>query len=150
MHLGNIKTCHTYFMDGQPLQVVSEHKDVGIIIDSNLKFHSQTTAAANKANHILGLTCIKRTFNSLSTRSLPILYKSPVRPVMEYANVVWGPNYVGNCQILEKVQRSRGVPRGVSRGFRKPLGFYTQLEIELQVSRTWNLSWNRTHFSLLS
>ena len=33
------------------------------------------------------------------------LYKSLVRPVMEYANVVWGPNYVGDCQMLEKVQR---------------------------------------------
>ena len=34
-----------------------------------------------------------------------ILYKSLVRPVMEYANVVWGPNYIGDCQMLEKVQR---------------------------------------------
>ena len=33
------------------------------------------------------------------------LYKSLVRPVMEYANVVWGPNYIGDCQMLEKVQR---------------------------------------------
>ena len=24
---------------------------------------------------------------------------------MEYANVVWGPNYIGDCQMLEKVQR---------------------------------------------
>ena len=86
MHLGNTNPCYTYFMDGQPLQVVSEHKDLGIIIDSNLKFHSQTTAVANKANRILGL--IKRIFNSLNTRSLPIFYKSLVRPVMEYANVV--------------------------------------------------------------
>ena len=64
---------------------------------------SQTTAVANKANRILGL--IKRTFNSLNTRSLPILNKSLVRLVMEYANVVWGSNYIGDCQMLEKVQR---------------------------------------------
>ena len=43
---------NNYFIDGQPLQVMSEHKDLGIIIDSNLKFHSQTTAVANKANRI--------------------------------------------------------------------------------------------------
>ena len=42
-------------MDGQPLQVVSEHKDLGIIVDSSLKFHSQTTSAINKANRVLGL-----------------------------------------------------------------------------------------------
>ena len=32
MHLGNTNQCsYTYLMDGQPLQVVSEHKDLGII-----------------------------------------------------------------------------------------------------------------------
>ena len=31
--------------------------------------------------------------------------KVKIRPVMEYANVVWGPNYIGDCQMLEKVQR---------------------------------------------
>ena len=33
IHLGNTNLCHTY-MDGQPLQVVSEHKDLEIIVDS--------------------------------------------------------------------------------------------------------------------
>ena len=55
MHLGNTNPCHTYYMDGQPLQVVSEHKDLGIIVDSSLKLHSQATSAINKANCILGL-----------------------------------------------------------------------------------------------
>ena len=35
-------------------------------------FHSQTTAAANKASCILGL--IKKTFNGFNTKSLPIMY----------------------------------------------------------------------------
>ena len=57
MHLGNSSSnpCHTYYMDGQPLQVVSEHKDLGIIVDFSLKFHSQATSAINKANRVLGL-----------------------------------------------------------------------------------------------
>ena len=45
MHLGNANQCYTYYMGEQPLQ---EHKDLGIIIDSNLKFHSQSTAATKK------------------------------------------------------------------------------------------------------
>ena len=45
MHLGNSNPCLTYYMDGQPLQVVSEHKYLGIIVDSSLKFHSQATSA---------------------------------------------------------------------------------------------------------
>jgi len=57
MHLGNTNQCYTYYMDEQPLQVVSEHKDLGIIIDSNLKFHSQSTAATNKAK-VLSKNCL--------------------------------------------------------------------------------------------
>jgi len=91
MHLGNtISAIHSYYMDDQQLQAVSEHKDLGIIIDSSLKFHSQTMAATNKSNRVLGL--IKKSFNSLNSRTLPILYKALVRPHLEYANVVWGPS----------------------------------------------------------
>jgi len=77
MHLGNTNQKYMYYKDEQPLQVVSEHKDLGVIIDSNLKFHSLTAAVTNKANRILGL--IKKSFNSQNIRSLPILYKSLVR-----------------------------------------------------------------------
>ena len=80
MHLGNENPCYEYFMENKPLQVVTEHKDLGIIMNCNLKFHSQATAAANKANCILGL--IKKSLNILNTRSLPIPYKSLVRPHM--------------------------------------------------------------------
>jgi len=45
MHLGNANPCYENFMENQPLQVVTEHKDLGIIMDWNLKFHSQATAA---------------------------------------------------------------------------------------------------------
>ena len=105
MHLGNTKQKYTYYMDEQPLQVVSEHKDLSIIIDSNLKFHSQATAVTNEVNRILGL--IKKSFNSLNIRSLPILYKSLARPHLEYAkyNVAWEPSYIGDVLMIEKVQR---------------------------------------------
>jgi len=75
MHLGNTNQCYTYYMDDQQLQAVSEHKDLGIMIDRNF---SQTMAATNKSNHVLGL--IKKSLNS---RILPILYKALVRPHLE-------------------------------------------------------------------
>ena len=33
MHLGNTNQKYTYHMDEQPLQVVSEYKDLGVIIE---------------------------------------------------------------------------------------------------------------------
>jgi len=63
-------------MDEQPLQVVSEHKDLGIIIDFKLKFHSQTTAAT-----IIRLTILSKNCLTQNTS-----YKL-VRPHLEYANI---------------------------------------------------------------
>ena len=33
------------------------------------------------------------------------LYKTYVRPVIEYGNVIWGPQYILDQQEVEKVQR---------------------------------------------
>ena len=46
-------------MNGHVLELVEYEKDLGIIIDNELKFHVQASAAVKKANQILGL--IKRT-----------------------------------------------------------------------------------------
>ena len=53
MHLSSTIPCHMYHMDGQPLQVVSEHKDLGIIVDPCLIFHSQATAATRSFRNIV-------------------------------------------------------------------------------------------------
>ena len=70
---------------------------------SSLKFHSQATSATNSANRVMGL--IKKSFSILNRKTLLILYKALVRPHLEYANVVWGPNYIGDCNMMERVQR---------------------------------------------
>ena len=54
MHLDSTNPCNPYYMNDQPLQVVSKHKDLGITVDSSLKFHSQATSATNSANRVMG------------------------------------------------------------------------------------------------
>jgi len=65
---------------------------------SSLKFHSQATSDTNSANRVMGL--IKKSFSILNRKTLLILYKALVRAHLEYANVVWGPNYIGDCKDL--------------------------------------------------
>ena len=60
-------------------------------------------AAVKKANSVLGV--IKKSFATLDTKILPLLYKSMVRPHLEYGNVIWGPHYKGDQVIVEKVQK---------------------------------------------
>ena len=103
MHLGRNNPCYTYYIDNDPLQSVEEHKDLGVIMDSNLKFHTHTSAVASKANQVFGL--IRKSFTNLNGHILPLLYKSLVRPHLEYATVVWGPTFITDLNILESVQR---------------------------------------------
>ena len=50
------------------------------------------------------LALLRRGFTALDSVSLPILYKSIIRPHLEYGNVVWHPQYKGDEQQLERVQ----------------------------------------------
>ena len=95
--------CQTYKMNRYTLEQVTEEKDLGIIINNELKFHKHRAMVIKKANRILDL--IKKSFVNLDTKSLPLLYKSLVRPHLEYGNIIWGPHYKEDQKALEKVQK---------------------------------------------
>ena len=101
MHIGKGKNHHSYQLDQNMLENVK--KDLGVIIDNQLKFHTHTSASAKKANSILGL--IKRSFVALDEDTLPLLFTSMVRPHLEYANLIWGPHFIGDVRAVERVQK---------------------------------------------
>jgi hypothetical protein len=90
-------------MDGSILDKVKEEKDLGVIMDDQLKFHTHVSAAVSKANQILGI--INRTFVSLDEETLPIVYKCQVRPLLEYGNVIWNARFIADIKKVEGVQR---------------------------------------------
>ena len=103
MHLGKHNPKMTYMMKNHILETTSAEKDLGVIVDDSLKFHKHTAAAVRKANTILGI--IKKSFVTLNHQTLPLLYKSMVRPHLEYGNVIWGPHFKGDQQMIEKIQK---------------------------------------------
>ena len=50
------------------------------------------------------LAIIKNSFAVLNIFTLPLLFKALVRPLLEYGNSIWDPQYKLD-QALEKVQR---------------------------------------------
>ena len=76
-------------------------------MDMEIKFHQQTSSAIKKAHQILGL--IKKTFAAKNQENISLLYKTFVRPVLEYANVIWGPIYKGDQKLVETVQRRAAI-----------------------------------------
>ena len=103
MHLGPRNMVWKYSMGGQHLKVVREERDLGVIITNDFKVEAQCSAACVKANRMLGL--IKRTLVNRSPTILTTLYKSLVRPHLEYSTAAWSPHYVKDREMLEKVQR---------------------------------------------
>ena len=103
LHIGRKNKRYWYEMNGTKLKQVTEEKDLGIIIDDELKFHKQSASATKKSNAILGL--LKKSFTLLDKKTLPLLYKSQIRPHLEYGIVVWGPHYAEDIKSIEKVQR---------------------------------------------
>ena len=103
LHIGRKNKRYWYEMNGTKLKQVTEEKDLGILIDDELKFHKQSASATKKANATLGL--LKKSFTLLDKKTLPLLYKSLIRPHLEYGNIVWGPHYAEDIKSIEKVQR---------------------------------------------
>src|SRR5579872_2216926 len=84
-------------------KVVTEEKYLGVIVNQDLKVANQCAVAVKAANRTLGL--IKRTFSSINKDIIVALYKSLIRPHLEYFMSVWKPHYRKDIDLLEGVQR---------------------------------------------
>ena len=84
---------YTIKQDGKSyrLSETVEERDLGVLVRSDLGVSSQCTKAAKKAMKILGI--IRRQFKNTDKETFLILYKSFVRPHMEYAIQAWSPHF---------------------------------------------------------
>ena len=85
------------------LSLVEEEKGLGIWITSNLKPSLHCFRTAARATQMLGQ--LKRSFKFLSKSSFLMLYKTFVRPTLEYCTPIWNPYFAKDIDILENVQR---------------------------------------------
>ena len=71
-------------------------------MSSHLKVTEQCQEAYHKANRMLGL--VRRTIVHRDPAIMVRLYKSLVRPQLEYCSPAWSPHYQKDKALLEKVQ----------------------------------------------
>ena len=96
-------TMPTYSGSYATLGSVESEKDIGVIIDSKLNFDKHIQTQVNKANQIVGI--IRRSFKYLDFKTFSLLFKSLVRPILEYASSVWNPHKTKDIEAIENVQR---------------------------------------------
>ncbi|XP_041483858.1 uncharacterized protein LOC121430607 [Lytechinus variegatus] len=102
MHFGSKNPNQVYSLNGSALKETVEEKDLGILVNKSLKVASQCAAAAKRGNMVLGM--IKRNFTYKNRQVIMKLYKSLVRPHLDYAMQTWNPYLAKDKKILEKVQ----------------------------------------------
>ena len=108
LHIGNNNPEYRYYMhkeDGRlhKLESVDVEKDLGVLTDKDLKFTTHCQQKINTANKML--MCIKHSFKFIDETMFLLLYKSLVRPHLEFASTAWNPHLKYNSDAVERVQR---------------------------------------------
>jgi ribonuclease P/MRP protein subunit RPP40 len=114
LHIGNTNPKHIYRINGKELASFDNYRDLGVTVSFDLSWSNHILKITKKANSILFL--LNKVFRKSSPAIFAKLYKTYVRPVLEFANCVWTPVLQRDIQLLESVQRrATRVPFGRSR-----------------------------------
>ena len=106
LHIGKNNPMCTYYVDennSTTLSCTETEKDLGVLFDSTLTFDVHIQSTINKANKFIGI--IFRSFSYMDISMFASLYKSIIRPILEYGNRIWNPVFKRQSVVLENVQR---------------------------------------------
>ena len=92
-----------YQINDSPINFALSYPDLGVTVDRNFKFHAhvkgKTAIASGLTSNILGCTLCR------DADFLINIYKSLIRPMLEYSSCLWNLGYIGDLQSLERIQR---------------------------------------------
>jgi hypothetical protein len=100
MHFGRQNP--RFEMDGMKLEKVEEERDIGITVSNTLKLAKQCAKAAATTRAVLGQ--ITRAFHFRDRCTFVKLYKTYVRPHLEFCTPAWSPWTQADIDCIEKVQ----------------------------------------------
>ena len=103
IHAGRNNNGFQYTMNGRTLDEVDSEKDVGVLLHKSFKPSFQCARAAAKANAVLGQ--LSRGISYRDSKTFISLYKTFVRPHLEYCSQAWSPWNKADIEVLEAVQR---------------------------------------------
>ena len=108
MHAGTNNPKHKYFLDGMELPEIKSEKDLGVLVSDSLSWQPHIDAIVKKAN-----SCVAWVLRSVISRSPKVMlqiFKSMIRPHLEYCVQLWSPLPAhGNWATIlaiENVQRT--------------------------------------------
>ena len=93
-----------YTLNNDALERVRSTKDLGVVFCSDLKFNDHVNITSSKAVSKLGFV-LRNCREFTNSNTIRRVYISLVRPILEYAAVVWAPSTACCINTLENVQR---------------------------------------------
>lgn len=95
---------HHYTIDACSIDRVQSIRDLGVIVDSKLRFNEHIATITAKAFSILGF--IRRNASQFTdVYSLKALFCALVRSILEYAAPIWTPYHASHVIRIERVQK---------------------------------------------
>lgn len=90
--------------DGTELTQVTEHTHLGMTLNSRLTWHSHINKVTTKAYRVVNM--LKRIRHLVPRSTLEGSYRTLVRPILEYGNIVYSNIPIHLSKKLEQVQRA--------------------------------------------
>ena len=106
LHIGHDIDTKYFLRDdtGQvEIRAVEEEKDLGVYFTKDLKPSKQCIVSAAKARRVIGM--VQRNFRKLDRKDFLLIYKTYIRPHLEYCVQAWSPHLEKDIEVLEKVQK---------------------------------------------
>lgn len=94
---------YVYKIGEQIIQNVSSTKYLGLTISNNLKWDAHIDNICAKA--FRKLCFLRRKLRTSSKKAKLEAYRTLIRPVLEYASIVWDPFYAKDIARVERIQR---------------------------------------------
>ena len=105
MHITNKRNIiqSTYTIHNHNLQTTNTAKYLGIHIHSTLNWNTHINKTAQRANTTSAF--LHRNIRTCPRKTKHLAYTTLVRPILEYASIIWDPHTASNINKLETVQR---------------------------------------------
>ena len=122
--------------DNSPVTETTHHKHLGLILDAKLNFKEHLKEKMSKAYK--GIAVLRKLQNIIPRNSLLIIYKSFIRPHLDYGDIIYDqPNKGSFCQKIESILYQAAVAiTGAIHGTSQTK-LYKELGIESMKLRQW-------------
>ncbi len=132
MHLGYSNPRFNYSVQQANLAITESARDLGVLFSSNLKFSEHIAGICKRA--FCRTNLIFLAFYSRKPSFLVQMFKTFVRPILEYASPVWSPYLKKDIDFLERVQKyfTRRIP-GLTGTYLERLELLQQRGIFLEI-----------------